>query len=170
MRSTGEVMGIDSSFPVAFAKAQMAAGNWLPTGGRVFISVNNEDKPMAVEVGRMFQEMDFILLSTRGTAAYLMEHGLTVETVNKKYEGPPDAQTMITEGRVHLVINTPIGEEAITDDSYIRKTAVEHNVPVVTTMTGAKAIAEAIAALRDTGYTVRSIQEYLATEADAVTA
>jgi carbamoyl-phosphate synthase large subunit len=164
MRSTGEVMGIDSSFPMAFAKAHVAAGNKLPLSGQVFISVNNYDKPQALEVARFYQKLGFSLVATTGTAAYLQSHGLTVTAIQKKHEGSPHAEELIAEGAVHLIINTPIGEEALTDDSYIRKAAITHNIPSTTTLTGAMAIAQAIAALQNQGFNVRSLQSYLSSE------
>jgi len=161
MRSTGEVMGIDTNFPMAYAKAQVAAGNKLPPSGQVFISVNNLDKPKAIDVAKRYLDLGFTLIASAGTASYLQEHGLAVTTINKKYEGSPHCEDMILQGQVQLVINTPMGEEALNDDSYIRKAAVIKNIPMATTITGAEAMADAIDALQHQGFSVKSIQEYL---------
>jgi len=161
MRSTGEVMGIDKAFDMAFAKAQVGAGNKLPLSGQVFISVNDADKPRALEVARLYVDMGFTLIATGGTAAYLKTHGLPVLLINKKHEGAPHAEELINSGQVQLIINTPIGEEALMDDSYIRKAAVVHNIPWAATISGAKAIAEAVSGLKKQGFSVKSLQEYL---------
>lgn len=164
MRSTGEVMGIDSTFPLAFAKAHVAAGSRLPLSGRVFVSVNDFDKPHALDVAKMYHQLGFSLVATQGTALYLQQHGLPAEMIHKKHEGTPNAEELIMQGAVHLVINTPIGEEALMDDSYIRKAAVAYGIPMATTMAGAKAIAESVIALRQKGFLVKSLQEFLVQE------
>lgn len=161
MRSTGEVMGIDDSFEMAFAKAQVAAGNKLPLSGTVFISVNDHDKAVMLDVARMYQQLGFTLVATRGTAAYLEQHGVPAKALRKKHEGSPHAEEWIAQGQVHLVINTPAGEEALYDDSYIRKAAVVHNVPWANTLAGARAMAQAIQALSSQGFSVNSLQHYL---------
>ncbi|HEY9744872.1 MAG TPA: carbamoyl-phosphate synthase large subunit, partial [Oculatellaceae cyanobacterium] len=161
MRSTGEVMGIDTSFPMAFAKALLAAGHTLPSQGRVFISVNDMDKPNALEVARMYAQLGFQLVATQGTAAFLNQHGIQTDSILKKHEGSPNVEEWIAESRIQLVINTPIGENALTDDSYIRKAAVLHNIPMVTTLSGAKAMAQAIASLKREEFRINSLQSIL---------
>jgi carbamoyl-phosphate synthase large subunit len=162
MRSTGEVMGIDDAFPLAYAKALAGAGVSLPLAGQIFLSVHDTDKPYAVEVAKQFAALGFRLLSTEGTARYLAEHGVLCLPLRKRHEGAPNVQTLIESGDIQLVINTPSGERGRLDDSYIRKSAVIHNTPMTTTLTGALAMAQAIGALKGTQYTVRSLQALLA--------
>ena len=159
MRSTGEVMGIDDNFALAYAKALQGAGIQLPLSGQIFLSVNNHDKPYVVEVARRFQALGFNLISTQGTAHFLSEQGIPCFPIRKRHEGSPNAQTLIESGDIQLVINTPSGDEGLLDDSYIRKSAVIHNTPMTTTLTGAMAMAEAIEALKTQSYKVRSLQE-----------
>jgi carbamoyl-phosphate synthase large subunit len=159
MRSTGEVMGIDQTFPLAYAKALAGAGFELPMQGQVFISVNNRDKPQAIAIARQYQALGFGLLATEGTARYLCEYGLNVQAIEKKHEGTSNAETLLEQGGIQLVINTPEGEEALNDDSYIRKAAVIHNIPMATTLTAAAAMAQAIEALKAGPSSVRCLQE-----------
>jgi carbamoyl-phosphate synthase large subunit len=161
MKSTGEVMGIDSNFPVAFAKAQMAANNRLPASGQVFISVNNTDKPKMLPVAKRLHEIGFELVATAGTAQFLSKAGLPVTMLRKKHEGSPHVEELIRAGKIALIINTPIGEEALLDDSYIRKAAVECQIPLVTTMGGAQALVEGIASLQTQSLQVECLQSYL---------
>jgi carbamoyl-phosphate synthase large subunit len=161
MKSTGEVMGGAASFGVAYAKAQMGAGQVMPApGGAAFISVNNSDKPNVVGVARGLHALGFQLIATRGTAAYLRSHGLPAEVVYKINEGRPHIGDRITNGEVALVINTPLGRESFFDDRTVRRAAMLHGVPCVTTLTGAAATVEAIRALREEGLDVRALQEY----------
>ncbi len=162
MRSTGEVMGVDDNFALAYAKALQGAGIQLPLSGQIFLSVNNHDKPYAVEVARRFQELGFNLISTQGTARFLSDQGIPCFPIRKRHEGSPNAQTLIESGDIQLVINTPSGDEGLLDDSYIRKSAVIHNTPMTTTLTGAMAMAEAIEALKTQSYKVRSLQTLFA--------
>ncbi len=159
MRSTGEVMGLDNDFEMAYAKAILASGIKFPTHGQVFVSVKDQDKPEAVELSRILTEKGFSLVATGGTAQYLKTHGLLVKTINKKHEGGIHAEALIIEGKVQLIINTPIGEEAITDDSYIRKAALLHNVPITTTLSGARAFVQAIDSQKEQTLSVKSLQE-----------
>ncbi|MBK8191054.1 MAG: carbamoyl-phosphate synthase large subunit [Vampirovibrionales bacterium] len=161
MRSTGEVMGVDDNFPAAYAKAMMGAGATIPLEGSIFVSVKDSDKEDALSVARQFAEMGFRFVATSGTAAFLRANGLVVDEVQKKHEGPRNPEALIHQGLVHLVINTPIGEEALYDDSYIRKAAVERHVPMATTMAGAMAFAQAVRSLRDHPLSVRNLQELL---------
>jgi len=159
MRSTGEVMGLDASFALAYSKALLGAGVSLPLKGQVFISVNDGDKPEALTVAKRFQELGFDLISTHGTARYMNEHGVACLPLRKRHEGAPNALTLIESGDIQLVINTPSGEEGLLDDSYIRKSAVINNIPMTTTLKAAMAMTEAIAALKTESYHVRPLQD-----------
>lgn len=161
MKSTGEVMGIDDTFAIAFAKAHIAANNKLPLSGSVFISVNDTDKQKMLPVAQHLHELGFELLATAGTARTLLQANLPVKTLLKKFEGSPNVEEMIRQGKISLIINTPIGEEAMIDDSYIRKAAMECQVPLITTIGGARALAEGIASLQKEQFHVRSLQSYL---------
>jgi carbamoyl-phosphate synthase large subunit len=160
MKSTGEVMGMADDFGIAFAKAQMAAGNQLPVEGTAFLSVNDNDKANLVPIARGLAELGFRLLATGGTAAYLQRHGLKVEVVNKVYEGHPHAVDYIEQGKIDLVINTPLGRGAYADESAIRKAAVACGVAYTTTLSAASAAVQAIRALRQYPLEVRSLQEW----------
>jgi len=169
MRSTGEVMGIDMSFGVAFAKSQLAAGMTLPTEGTVFLSVCDGDKLDIVGVGQQLAAMGFKLAATNGTHKVLSGAGVRVQLVPKLDEGRPNIADMITNRQINLLINTPTRRGPATDEGKIRALATIHNVGLVTTMTAAHAAVMGIAALRAaaepgqqavTAYTVRPIQEY----------
>jgi carbamoyl-phosphate synthase large subunit len=160
MKSTGEVMGGASNFGVAFAKAQLAVGQRLPEKGSAFISVNNSDKPTVLPVARDLIDLGFRIVATRGTAAYLRAHGLPVEVVFKVNEGRPNVADQILNGQIDLVINTPLGRESFFDDRAVRRVAMIHNVPCITTLTGASATVSAIRALRTQGLDVRALQDY----------
>jgi len=169
MRSTGEVMGIDMSFGVAFAKSQMAAGMKLPTAGTVFLSVCDDDKPRIVGLAQQLAAMGFNLLATGGTHKLLRDAGVRVQFVPKLAEGRPNIADMITNDEVDLLINTPTRRGPTTDEGKIRALATIHNIGLVTTMTGAHAAVTGIMALRAaaepgeqaaTAYTVRPLQEY----------
>ncbi|MDY6914237.1 MAG: carbamoyl-phosphate synthase large subunit [Planctomycetota bacterium] len=147
MRSTGEAMGIDSNFELAFAKSQIATGLSLPTSGPVFISVCDADKPAAVEVGRRLAAMGLELMATAGTYAVLNSAGVSVRRLSKLAEGKPNVADIITNGEVGLLINTPTRRGPTTDEGKIRALATLHRVPLITTMTAARAAADAIAAL-----------------------
>ncbi len=162
MRSTGEVMGIDSSFAVAFAKSQMAAGTILPTSGKVFVSVRDIDKPHIVEPARKLVAMGFTLVTTGGTGRLLAEHGVAVESVRKISEGRPNCIDLIKNNELALIINTPTRKGLNTDEGRLRAQAVRFSVPMITTTTGAAAAVQAIAALRDGDWSVRPLQEYAA--------
>jgi carbamoyl-phosphate synthase large subunit len=148
MRSTGEVMGIADNFGEAFAKAQIAAGQQLPTKGTVFVSVTDHDKPAVVEVARRFTDMGFKLVATHGTADYLEEAGLVVDRVYKVKEGRPNAVDMIKAERIQLIVNTPHGPDPYFDEKAIRRAAVTARIPTITTLSAARAAAEGIAALQ----------------------
>jgi carbamoyl-phosphate synthase large subunit len=160
MKSTGEVMGGAATFGSAFAKAQLAAGIKLPSKGAVFISVSNHDKPAVVPIARDLQALGFRLLATRGTANFLRAHGIDADIVFKVNEGRPHVGDELVNGRIQLVINTPVGRESFFDDKVVRRMAMMQQVPCITTLTGAAASVQAIKALHTEGLTVRSLQEY----------
>jgi carbamoyl-phosphate synthase large subunit len=159
MRSTGEVMGVGANFGEAFAKAQISAGTPLPDKGTVFISVNEHHKPEAVDVARKFVALGFQLVATRGTAAALRAAGLTCKTVFKVNEGRPNAVDLLKAGTIQLAVYTTAGAPAFHDEKAIRRSAVTHRVPCITTMSGARAAAEAMAARKRDPIRVWSLQE-----------
>jgi carbamoyl-phosphate synthase large subunit len=162
MKSTGEVMGGSSSFGVAFAKAQLSVGQRLPEGGTAFVSVNNDDKANLVPIARDLAHLGFRLLATRGTAVYLRAYGLEVDVVFKVNEGRPNIADEIVNRKVDLIINTPLGRESFFDDRAVRRAAMMHEVPCITTLTGATAAVAAIVAMREQGVGVRALQDYYA--------
>ena len=148
MRSTGEVMGSADNFGMAYAKAELGAGEALPTSGTVFLSTHNRDKPALVPVAARLIELGFDLIATSGTADALNQAGLQVQSVLKVHEGRPNIEDLIRSNQVQLVINTPIGRQAAHDDKYLRRAALDYAVPTVTTLAGARAAVEAISALQ----------------------
>jgi carbamoyl-phosphate synthase large subunit len=160
MKSTGEVMGGSTNFGVAFAKAQLSVGQRLPEGGTAFVSVNNKDKANLLPIARDLAELGFRLIATRGTAAYLRAYGLGVDVVYKVNEGRPNIADEIVNRKVDIVINTPLGRESFFDDRTVRRAAMMHEVPCITTLTGAAAAVQAIRALRQQGLGVRALQDY----------
>ena len=164
MHSTGEVMGMGSNFGEAFLKSQLGAGQVLPQGGKIFLSVNDRDKPFLPEVAAMFAKLGFQLLATQGTANVLREHGLEVEEVRKVYEGRPNIVDLLINHEVDLVINTASGKHTARDSKAIRRAALTYKVPYCTTIAAARATATAIGSRRDETH-VESLQEYYAREA-----
>ncbi|HEY9784406.1 MAG TPA: carbamoyl-phosphate synthase large subunit [Candidatus Obscuribacterales bacterium] len=160
MRSTGEVMGISTQFGLAFAKAQIAAGQKLPVAGRIFISVSDLHKQEVVSVAQSLYQLGFELVCTRGTAAALKAGGIPAMVVNKVSEGRPNLVDRIKNGEIQLVINIPSGRTARDDDQLIRRASINYNVPVVTTLSGARATAAAIASLQAGPLGVNSLQDY----------
>jgi carbamoyl-phosphate synthase large subunit len=161
MRSTGEVMGADRSLPIAFAKAQMAAGVHLPTKGNVFLSVRDGDKDEAIAIARDLRSMGFEVYTSKGTAAFLKTYSVETKSVHKLSEGArPTVLDLIANGEIHLIINTPTRKGGKTDEGRIRATAVRAGIPMITTISAAKATVEAIAALRAGAWTVTAIQDY----------
>ncbi|MGZ4820925.1 MAG: carbamoyl-phosphate synthase large subunit [Terriglobales bacterium] len=158
MKSTGEVMGTADNFGEAFAKAQLAAGNRLPTRGTVFISVTDRDKPQVVDIARRFVGLGFKLVATTGTALVLEEAGLIVERVFKVKEGRPNVVDLLKGDRIQLIINTPHGAEPWFDEKSIRRAAVTHQVQCITTLAAARAAADGIAALQQGQTNVRALQ------------
>lgn len=165
MHSTGEVMGMGATFEDAFLKSQLAAGQRLPQRGKVFLSVNDRDKPLLPDVARMYDALGFELLATTGTARLLREQGLKVQPVFKVYEGRPNIVDLIKNGEVSLVVNTASGKRTAHDSKEIRRSALTYGVPYCTTLSGARATARAIGARRDGDIHVESLQEYYAREA-----
>jgi carbamoyl-phosphate synthase large subunit len=161
MKSTGEVMGIDADFGMAFAKSQMAAGNPMPISGRVFLSVKDQDKSDGLlEVAQGLQYAGFSIVATRGTAEYLRKQGISVETVNKVVEGRPHIVDRITDMQIDLVINTVSGAESQQDSYSIRRTTLVKGVPYFTTISAARAAVRGISAIKTRPLQVKSIQEY----------
>lgn len=160
MKSTGEVMGIDSTFGLAYAKSQIAAGQKLPTKGNVLITVRDEDKRRVVFIAKKLADLGFKLFATGGTANALKQNDLEVKVVSKIYEKRPHIVDMIKSGEIHLVINTPRGKITKKDETIIRSTTVLYNVPLVTTIAGAQATVNAIEALTKKSLSVKSLQEY----------
>jgi len=160
MRSTGEVMGIDDTFELAFAKAQLATGTDLPTKGTVYISVRNADKEAAIPIAKEYANLGFSLVGTEGTRQMLAKHGITTERVFKLAEGRPNIRDLIKNGKIQLVVNTPTKKGPATDEGKIRALCVANRVPIFTTLTAASAAARAIAALQRGGWNVRPLQSY----------
>ena len=160
MRSTGEVMGLDTDVGIAYAKSQIAAGESLPLSGKIFISVSDAHKKPATAVAKQFAELGFELVATSGTAAVLEKAGLKVQRIFKLAEGRPNAIDLLKNKEIQLVINTPSGATPRADEIKIRTTAVYTGTPIMTTLSGAKAAVLGIAALKKSGYGVKTLQEY----------
>lgn len=169
MRSTGEVMGIDRDFGRAMLKALLAAGIHLPLHGRIFFSLNNLDKTArAVQIAREFQQLGFEIWATRGTAEFLQKHGISTRAIKKHYEGRPSIVDYITNGEIHMLINTPLGEFARYDEFVMGQLAMKYGIPFFTTLAAASAALSAVKALKGDSPTVQSLQEYYAEEAVAI--
>jgi len=160
MRSTGEVMGIASSFGMAFAKSQQAASQTLPASGSVVLTVRDSDKPAAVETGRFLDELGFEILATQGTHAALKGAGVASRLVQKMQEGRPHILDALMNGEVHLVISTPSRRGSRTAEARIRRYAVMHSIPVITTMAAAQAAVQGMRAMKNKPVSVRSLQQY----------
>jgi carbamoyl-phosphate synthase large subunit len=159
MRSTGEVMGLAKDFGIAYAKSELAAGNGVPSEGVAFLSTNDLDKKYLDEIAKDLLILGFKLIATKGTASYLVDLGIQVEEVLKVHEGRPNIEDLIRSGLVQLIINTPIGSQALHDDAYLRRAALEYNIPTFTTIPGAKAAIKAINSLRSNKIDTYSLQE-----------
>jgi carbamoyl-phosphate synthase large subunit len=159
MRSTGEVMGVSTSYGQAFAKAQLAAGQRLPLKGTVFLSVNDRDKRQVGPLGKDLKALGFRLLATRGTAAALEAAGIEAEPVFKVNEGRPNIVDLVKTRKIDLIINTPLGRESFYDEKSIRRAAIRHNVPCITTLSAAHAAALGIKALLDQRPEVGALQD-----------
>jgi carbamoyl-phosphate synthase large subunit len=160
MRSTGEVMGIDSDFPISYAKAQLAAGMRIPTEGTALLSIKDSDKQGVVQVAKKLHEMGFDIKATGGTKDFLVETGIPVQYVKKVREGRPHVVDAIINGEVQLVINTVEGVEAIADSYTIRRSSIEQNVAYFTTVPGARAAVLGIEALKRENWDVKAIQDF----------
>ena len=160
MKSTGEVMGIGTDFGLAYAKAQLGAGQRLPLSGTVFISVGDEDKAAILDVARQFSDMRFDILATDGTWSHLCANGIPAERINKVSQGQPHAADAIKNGRIQLIINTGTGDEPRRDGYTIRRAALKFKVPYATTAAGALAVCRAVGALREKPFEVKAIQDY----------
>ncbi|MCR4293955.1 MAG: carbamoyl-phosphate synthase large subunit [Elusimicrobia bacterium] len=163
MKSTGEVMGLDTDFPRSFAKSQEAAGMLLPTSGSVFVSVRDEDKPLVVPMARSLRQLGFTLVATRSTADFLTRHGLETSRVAKVGEGKPDVVDLMKQRTLSLVINTPSGKRSRVDGFSIRRTALELNIPCITNLHSAGAAVHAIAVLQGASMGVKSLQAHYET-------
>ncbi|MBD1911713.1 MULTISPECIES: carbamoyl-phosphate synthase large subunit [unclassified Leptolyngbya] len=161
MRSTGEVMGIDTDFGKAFAKAELAASQLLPLKGTVFVSMNDRDKVSAVPVVQGLMELGFHVVATSGTRQVLKQHDVDVELVLKVHEGRPNVMDAIKNHGIQLIVNTPLGQEAQLDDRTLRRAALVYKVPTVTTIAGAKATTAAIRSLQANPLDVKAIQDYI---------
>jgi carbamoyl-phosphate synthase large subunit len=159
MRSTGEVMGISDTFSIAFAKSQLAAGVVLPTEGNIFISLAERAKPAVVGLARRLVNLGYKLIATRGNARLIREAGIEVELVKKLQEGHPNLLDHLIDGRIRLIINTPSGKGARTDEGRIRAAAVAHGVPCITTVQAADAAVGAMEALRHQEMSVQALQD-----------
>jgi carbamoyl-phosphate synthase large subunit len=160
MKSTGEVMGIDSDFARAFAKAQLGAGMVLPEGGKVFVSVKDTDKPVILPAVRQLAGLGFTIIATDGTARYLEREGVAVERVNKVAQGRPHIVDRVVDGEIALIFNTTEGWQSLKDSESIRRAGLMNKVPQFTTASASVAAAQAIAALRDSDLEVRPLQSY----------
>ncbi len=160
MRSTGEVLGISESFGEAYYKAQEATQTKLPSEGTVLLSVCNLDKPELVEVAAAFHELGFRILATKGCYKMITEAGVPAERIYKMSEARPNIADQIANGEIQLIVNTPAGKESVDDDSYIRKAAIKHRIPYITTMAAAKASAEGIRAMKSANNGVKSLQAH----------
>lgn len=161
MRSTGEVMGIDTDFGKAFAKAELAAGQRLPLSGTVFVSTNNRDKANVVPVVQDLMDLGFNVIATEGTRKALKDQGLQVDLILKLHQGRPHVLDAIKNKQIQLIINTPTGEDAQADGRLIRRTALAYKIPIVTTIAGAKATAGAIRSLKSQPLDVKALQDYI---------
>ena len=160
MKSTGEVMGIDQSFGMAFAKAQLSIGIILPAKGSVFISVKDVDKPDALMIAKEFSELGYYIVATKGTAQYLNDHNLKAVPINKVKEGSPHIVENIENGDIQYVVNTTFGEQSIKDSFSLRRASLNTNIPYYTTIAGSFALLKALRALKDNNMKVTSLQEY----------
>ena len=162
MRSTGEVMGLDYDYALAFAKAQLGAGVDLPRDGTLFVSVRDEDKQGILSAVKRLAGLGFKVLATGGTARFLGENGVAAQKINKVQEGRPHVEDAIRNRQVQLVFNTTDSAKAISDSKSLRRATLMQKVPYYTTLSGADAVAEAIAALKAGSLEVRPLQDYFA--------
>jgi carbamoyl-phosphate synthase large subunit len=162
MRSTGEVIGLDRKFDIAFAKSQLGGGTKVPTSGTVFVSVRDADKERILEAMKMLSGLGLKAVATAGTARYLEQHGIPAQKINKVSEGRPHVVDLIKNGGIQLVFNTTEGAQALADSRSLRRAALLHKVPYYTTLAGAVAAAEGIKAYKGGDLEVRALQDYFA--------
>ena len=160
MKSTGEVMGIDQELGQAFFKSQEAASARLPLKGQVFVSVKKEDKPKITPIAKQLTELGFTLVATKGTADFLKSAGIPTETILKIAEGRPNVADWIRDGKIQLLINTPLGKGPMLDEGKIRSLAVSFNIPCITTINAARIAVEGIRSAQKGTLGVRAIQDY----------
>ncbi|VAW03229.1 Carbamoyl-phosphate synthase large chain [hydrothermal vent metagenome] len=160
MKSTGEVMGIDQTFPIAFAKSQLGANNHLPQKGTLFVSVKETDKAVIEPAARLAEQLGFNIIATAGTAEYLTKRGIKVQKINKVAEGRPHIVDRIKDGEVDLIFNTTEGWQSLKDSKSIRAAALNGKIPIYTTATASNAVMQAIEAMRDETLEVRALQSY----------
>jgi carbamoyl-phosphate synthase large subunit len=166
MKSTGEVMGIDEDFGVAFMKSQIAAGQNLPTKGNVFVSVKNKDKRSIIFIVKRLADLGFNIIATQGTADVLKKAHIKVQVVAKVgqdlpgLKDKPDIYEMVKAGSIKLIINTPGGKKTKLDEAKIRSAAVMHSIPIITTVSGAQAAVNGLESIKKEGFDVKPLQEY----------
>jgi carbamoyl-phosphate synthase large subunit len=160
MRSTGEVMGIDYKLGLAFFKAELSADNPLPLQGVVFISVKDEDKAAAAVAAKKLSEAGLKIIATDNTAEYLQKSGITVQRVNKIFNGSPNVLDFMKRGEVKLIINTPTTKQSVKDGYQIRRNAVDYHVPYITTIQAAQAAADAVLKAKTDQITIKALDEY----------
>ncbi len=159
MRSTGEVMSSANNFGMAYAKSELAAGEALPVEGTVFLSTHDRDKQALIPIARRLVDLGFSLIATSGTAHSIHRSGIQVASVLKVHEGRPNIEDLIRSGKIQLIINTPIGRQAVHDDKYLRRAALDYSVPTLTTLAGARAAVEGIFALQNEAISVNALQD-----------
>jgi carbamoyl-phosphate synthase large subunit len=162
MRSTGEVMGLDRDFAVAFAKSQLGGGTRVPKSGTVFISLKDSDKSRILPAAKLLMSLGFKIIATSGTQRFLAAHGVEATAINKVLEGRPHIVDAIKNGEVQLVFNTTEGAQALADSRSLRRAALLHKVPYYTTLAGAIAAAQGIRAYLEGELEVRALQSYVA--------
>ncbi len=160
MRSTGEVMGIDYNLGLAFFKAELSADNTLPLEGVVFISVKDEDKAAVAVAAKKLSDAGLKIIATDNTAEYLKRSGITVQKVNKIFNGSPNVLDYMKRGEVKLIINTPTTKQSVKDGYQIRRSAVDYHVPYITTVQAAQAAADAILMAKKDRITIKALDEY----------
>jgi carbamoyl-phosphate synthase large subunit len=160
MLSTGEVMGLSDDFGTAYAKSQIAAGNSLPLGGNVLFSVKDDDKPKAVDLARRLRALGFKIVATKGTCIEFIKNNIPAEFALKMSEGRPNIVDAIINRQIDLIVNTAVGKQSFLDAFSIRRTAVDRQVPYVTTIRGARAVVQAIETLKAKKISVKPIQLY----------
>jgi carbamoyl-phosphate synthase large subunit len=160
MKSTGEVLGIADNFALAFYKAEEAAGMKMPLKGNILLTVNDKDKNDIIALARQLDQLGYKIFATEGTAKFLTQNKIAANRILKMHEGHPNIVDEITNGKIHMIINTPAGRDSKIDDSYIRIAAIKHKIPYITTTAAAKAAVEGVAAARDASKGIKSLQEY----------